>query len=92
VTAGVLALASIAFLGLVRGPVLAQERTGQIKGTVFDSQGAALAGVEVAVTNSTTSFTGTTVTESQMQCRGRMNDVKRCDVRNIESTNAASES
>ncbi len=41
-------------------PVLAQVTSGQITGTIFDPQGAALAGAEITVTNANTALTRTT--------------------------------
>ncbi len=42
-------------------PVLAQVTSGQITGTIFDPQGAALPGAEITVTDANTALTRTTV-------------------------------
>lgn len=55
----VLAVA-VLVLVVLSSPVLAQQTTGQINGTIFDSQGAALTNAEVSVVEQNTSLTRST--------------------------------
>ena len=48
-------------LALACIPTFAQQITGQIEGTIFDAQGAAVVGAEITVTDPNTGFTRTTV-------------------------------
>jgi hypothetical protein len=57
-------LAVISTLALVCQASFAQQITGQIVGTVFDSQGAALASAEVTVTDPSNGFSRSTVSTS----------------------------
>jgi hypothetical protein len=54
-------LAAISVLLVVSQPMLAQETTAQINGTIFDAQGAAVTGAEITVIASSTGFRRTTV-------------------------------
>jgi len=54
-------LAAISVLLVVSQPMLAQETTGQINGTIFDAQGAAVVGAEITATASSTGFRRTTM-------------------------------
>jgi Carboxypeptidase regulatory-like domain/TonB dependent receptor-like, beta-barrel len=57
-------IAFVCSLFLVSFPVLAQNSTGRIIGTVTDAQGAAIAGAKVTVTNTATNFHWETVSGS----------------------------
>src|ERR1700752_5259991 len=54
----------ISVLVLASLPTFAQQTTGQIEGTIFDAQGAALVGAEITVTDPNTAFTRTTISGS----------------------------
>jgi Carboxypeptidase regulatory-like domain len=51
----------IVFLSVCAIPVLAQVTSGEITGTIFDQQGAALPDAEISVTDTSTALTRTTV-------------------------------
>src|SRR5579864_643581 len=51
-------------LALATYPSYAQQTTGQIEGTIFDAQGAAVVGAEITVIESSTGFTRTTISGS----------------------------
>jgi len=54
-------LAAISVLLVVSQPMLDQETSAQINGTIFDAQGAAVIGAEITATASSTGFRRTTV-------------------------------
>lgn len=57
-------MALICGLALACLPTFAQQITGQIEGTIFDAQGAAVVGAEITVTDPNTAFTRTTISGS----------------------------
>src|SRR5260370_4930758 len=57
-------LVVICGLALVCLPAFAQQTTGQIEGTVFDAQGAAVVGAEITATDPNTGFTRATISGS----------------------------
>ena len=59
-----LIVVALCVLCVCQASLLGQETTGRINGTVFDSQGAVVSNAKVAVTNPSTGFVRTTLSDN----------------------------